>query len=103
MTKSAAEEIDELAISSLKVSEQAGEMLATLLPSIRKTTELVQDISVASSEQSFGAEQVNKAIQQLDQVTQQNTLRSEEMASTSEELAFQAEQLQRTMAFFKMA
>ncbi|MBW2187717.1 MAG: chemotaxis protein, partial [Deltaproteobacteria bacterium] len=50
-----------------------------------------------------GADQVNKAIQQLDQVIQQNASASEEMASTSEELNSQAQQLQDTIGFFTVA
>jgi methyl-accepting chemotaxis protein len=99
-TKEAAEQIDKLAASSLEVSEKAGTMLDTLVPSIRKTTELIMEISAASNEQNTGAEQVNRAIQQADQVTQQNATIAEETASSAEELANQARQLQRTISFF---
>jgi len=64
-----------------------------------KTAELVREIAAASGEQSTGATQVNKAIQQLDQVIQQNAAASEEMASTAEELASQAEVLQSVTDF----
>lgn len=101
-TRAAAEEIDELATSSQAVSEQAGEMLAHLVPNIRKTAELVQEISVASREQNSGIEQINQAIQQLDQMTQGNSVTSEKLAATAEELAMQAAQLQQTIAFFKV-
>jgi methyl-accepting chemotaxis protein len=84
------------------VAEKAGEMLTKMVPDIRKTAELVQEIAAASREQDAGAEQINKAIQQLDQVIQSNASASEEMASTSEELSSQAEQLQHTMAFFQI-
>jgi methyl-accepting chemotaxis protein len=84
------------------LAEGAGEMLLKLVPDIRKTAELVQEIAAASAEQSTGAAQVNKAIQQLDQVIQQNSSASEEMASTSEELSSQAEQLQASIGFFKV-
>jgi methyl-accepting chemotaxis protein len=99
-TKTAAEEINQLATSSLEVSEKAGTMLATLVPSIQKTTELIQEISAASHEQSTGAEQINRAMQQADQITQQNATIAEETASSAEELANQAQQLQQTIAFF---
>jgi methyl-accepting chemotaxis protein len=99
-TKKAAEEINQLATSSLEVSAQAGELLTMLVPGIQKTTELIQEISAASGEQSTGAEQVNRAIQQLDQVTQQNTTIAEETATAAEELANQAQQLQYTIDFF---
>lgn len=101
-SQNAAAEISELSSSSVEVAEQAGEMLAKMVPDIQRTAELVQEISAASKEQDSGAEQVNKAIIQLDQVIQQNASASEEMASTSEELSGQAEQLQDTIAFFKV-
>ena len=98
----AAIEINELTDSGVVVAERAGETLTTLVPTIQKTAELVQEISAASSEQNSGAGQINKAIQQLDQIIQQNASNSEEMASTAEELVGQAEQLQQTMAFFRI-
>ncbi len=96
----AAEKIGQLAISSLDVSQKAGTMLATLVPNIQKTAELVQEISAASAEQSSGAIQVNKAIQQLDQVTQQNAASAEQVSVAAESLANQATQLQEVIAFF---
>ena len=97
----AAGEISRLSASSVQVAEQAGEMLAKIVPDIQRTAELVQEITAASQEQERGTEQINKAIQQLDQVIQQNASGSEEMASTAEELSSQAEQLQHTIAFFR--
>ncbi len=101
-SKRAADEIDELSLSSVAIAEQAGEKLEKLVPDIQKTSELVQEISASSNEQSKGSEQINKAIQQLDMVTQQNSSISEEIASASEELNSQAEQLQNVISFFKV-
>ena len=101
-TKEAAEEISQLATSSFEVSEKAGEMLATLVPSIRKTTELIMEISAANTEQHSGAEQVNRAIQQADQVTQQNASIAEETASSAELLAKRAQELQESIGFFRI-
>ena len=101
-SSASAAEISKLSISSVEVAEKAGEMLSNIVPDIRKTAELVQEISAASNEQNAGTEQINKAIQQLDQVTQQNASASEEMASTAEELASQADQLQDSISFFKI-
>ncbi|WP_462326650.1 methyl-accepting chemotaxis protein [Desulfobaculum sp.] len=98
----AAAEISELSSSSVEVAERAGNMLSKMVPDIKRTAELVQEIAAASNEQNSGAEQINQAIQQLDQVVQQNAAAAEEMASTSTELSSQAEQLQQTMAFFKL-
>ena len=77
-------------------------MLTRLVPDIKKTAELVEEISAACREQDVGADQINQAIQQLDQVTQQNASASEELSATSEELAAQAEQLQQSIAFFRI-
>ncbi|MGE5503389.1 MAG: methyl-accepting chemotaxis protein [Actinomycetota bacterium] len=100
-SQAAAAEISGLSSDTVKTAREAGEMLVRLVPDIKKTAELVEEISAACREQDIGAEQVNQAIQQLDKVTQQNAAASEEMSSTSEELASQAEQLQSTIAFFR--
>ncbi|MBI5886086.1 MAG: MCP four helix bundle domain-containing protein, partial [Deltaproteobacteria bacterium] len=70
-SQTAAGEISKLSSTSVQIAEQAGEMLTRLVPDIQKTAELVQEISAASNEQNSGAEQINKALQQLDQVIQQ--------------------------------
>jgi methyl-accepting chemotaxis protein len=101
-SQTAAAEISRLTTDGVRTAEGAGQLLAKLVPDIRKTAELVREITAASSEQSTGAMQVNKAIQQLDQVIQQNASASEEMASTAEELASQAETLQSAIRFFKL-
>jgi methyl-accepting chemotaxis protein len=101
-SQSAANEINGLATSSLKVAERAGDMLKRLVPDIQKTAELVQEITAASREQTTGTGQINKAIQQLDTVTQQNSATSEEIAATAEELAAQADMLRQTIAFFRV-
>jgi methyl-accepting chemotaxis protein len=98
----AAAEISRLSGTSVGVAEQAGAMLARLVPDIQKTSELVQEISAASKEQAGGADQINGAIQQLNQVVQQNAGAAEEMSSTAEELSSQASQLMDVMAFFKV-
>ncbi len=101
-SQGAAAEITKLATDGVHAAQGAGDMLTKLVPDIRKTAELIQEINAASAEQNTGANQVNKAIQQLDQVIQQNASASEEMASTAEELSSQAEQLQQSISFFKM-
>lgn len=98
----AAAEISELSISSVEISEHAGEMLKILVPSINQTSNLVQEISAASKEQDSGSEQIRSAIQRLDQVIQQNAASAEEMSSTAEELTGQSEQLQGMMRFFRL-
>ncbi|MUO81465.1 HAMP domain-containing protein [Agrobacterium vitis] len=101
-SQAAAAEISTLSGQTVQVATEAGEMLGRLVPDIRKTADLISEISAACREQDIGASQINEAIQQLDKVTQQNAGASEEMSATSEELAAQAEELQASIAFFKI-
>ncbi len=99
-SQTSAGEISQLSASSVHVAEQAGGIIGKLVPDIKKTSELIQEISASSAEQSQGADQINSAVQQLDQVIQQNAGASEEMAATAEELSSQAAQLQESISFF---
>ena len=83
-------------------AEQAGKLLDEMVPSINKTSDLVQEITAASEEQSSGVAQINTAMNQLNQTTQQNASASEELAATAEEMSSQSEQLQQLMSFFRI-
>jgi len=98
----AAQEIGELASGSVGMAERAGKLLDEMVPSINKTSDLVQEITAASEEQSAGVGQINTAMSQLNQITQQNASSSEELAATAEEMSSQAEQLQQAMSFFQL-
>ncbi|MEW6076459.1 MAG: methyl-accepting chemotaxis protein [Thermodesulfobacteriota bacterium] len=98
----AAGEINRLADSSMQVAESSGQMLGRLVPDIKKTAELVQEISAASNEMNSGVDQINRAIQQLEQVIQQNASASEELSSTAEDLAGQSERLTEIINYFKV-
>ncbi|MBR0711561.1 methyl-accepting chemotaxis protein [Bradyrhizobium liaoningense] len=101
-SQAAAADIGTLSTESVKVAQEAGHMLSKLVPDIKKTAALVQEITAACREQDVGSAQINQAIQQLDKVGQQNASASEQVSSTSEELASQAEQLQSTISFFRI-
>lgn len=101
-SQAAAAEIGTLSSSSVAIAESAGDMLNKIVPDIRRTAELVQEINAASNEQSTGVGQINLAIQQLDQVIQLNASSSEEISSTAEELAAQADQLKDAISFFNI-
>src|SRR3990170_689842 len=101
-SQSAAQEISSLTSSSVKVAEKSGQLLDELVPAIRKTAELVQEVATASREQGTGVAQVNKAMSQVDQVTQRNASAAEELSSTAEEMASQAKSLQQLMSFFRV-
>jgi methyl-accepting chemotaxis protein len=99
----AAKEIGDLASNSVAVAERSGQLLTDLVPAIRRTAELVQEVTAASAEQSSGVTQINRAMSQVDSVTQRNASSAEELSSTAEELAAQSEQLQQLMTFFRIA
>jgi methyl-accepting chemotaxis protein len=98
----AAGEIGVVASSSLLVAERSGQLITELVPSIRKTADLIQEVAAASQEQSGGVIQINKAMNEVDQVTQRNAAASEELASTAEEMSAQAESVRQIMAFFRV-
>jgi methyl-accepting chemotaxis protein len=98
----AAKEISELASGSVDKAEGAGQLLDAIVPTIGKTSELVQEIAAASAEQSGGIGQISTAMSQLNQITQQNASSSEELAATAEEMSNQAAQLQQVMSFFNV-
>ncbi len=102
-SREAAAEINMLSGSSVEVAEKAGGLLQAIVPKIRRTAELVQEIAAASREQDAGAQQVGRAIGQLDGVIQQNASAAEEMAATAQELSGQVEQLRETLGQFRVA
>ena len=101
-SQAAAAEISTLSGQTVTAAREAGAMLATLVPDIKRTAALVEEISAACREQDIGANQVNQAIQRLDKVIQQNAGAAEEMSATSEALSGQADRLQQSIAFFRI-
>ncbi len=101
-SQTAAAEISNLSISSVKVAEKAGGIINKLVPDIKRTSDLVQEISASSVEQNQGADQINQALQQLDGVIQQNAGASEEMSATASELLEQSTALQNVIGFFNV-
>lgn len=102
-SQNAAKQIDDLSKSSVSIADKSGEELLQIVPGIKKTATLVQEITAGSIEQITGAEQINSALLQLNTITQRNAAASEEMAASSEQLYAQAEQLKFNVAFFKSA
>ncbi len=101
-SKVAADEIIHLSKTSLNITKESTELIALIIPEIKKTAKLVQEITASSIEQSSGTDQVNKGVQQLNDMSQQTAASSEELASNAEELNSQAEQLKEVIGFFKM-
>lgn len=98
----AAQEIGEVASNSVALAEQAGSLFDQLVPDIQKTSDLVQEITAASQEQSSGVGQINIAMNQLNQITQQSASSSEELAATAEEMNAQATQLMQLIGYFRV-
>ncbi|MDZ7922108.1 methyl-accepting chemotaxis protein [Rhodoferax sp.] len=83
--------------------DQAGETMAEVVSSIKRVTDIVGEISAASTEQASGVAQIGEAVQQMDQVTQQNAALVEEMAAAASSLKSQAGELVQTVGVFKLA
>jgi methyl-accepting chemotaxis protein len=101
-SQTAAQEISQLAGSSVRVAERSGQLLTDLVPTIRSTADLVQEVAAASDEQAAGVGQVNRAMTQVDQVAQRSAAAAEELAAAAEEMASQAEALQELVARFRL-
>jgi methyl-accepting chemotaxis protein len=106
----AAKEIKGLISASVERVEQgtalvdkAGATMQDVVASIRRVTDIVGEISAASSEQSTGVAQVGEAITQMDEATQRNSALVEESAAAAESLKVQAHQLVDAVAFFTLA
>jgi methyl-accepting chemotaxis protein len=98
----AAQEIGDVANNSVGLADAAGNLLDEIVPSIRKTSDLVQEIAAASSEQSSGVGQINNAVEELNKVAQENASLSQELADTSIGMSGQASELHKLMSFFKV-
>ena len=106
----AAKEIKQLINASVErvehgtvLVDQAGETMTEIVDSIKRVTEIMGEISSASSEQSAGVSQMGEAVQQMDSATQQNAALVEEIASAASSLRNQALALVDVMAFFKLS
>jgi methyl-accepting chemotaxis protein len=82
---------------------KAGAALGEIVESIKRVAEIVSGIATASAEQATGIEQVNKALNQMDVVTQQNSALVEENAATAKTLEHQARTMDERVAFFRIA
>lgn len=81
---------------------KSGKTLEEIVGSVKRVTDIIAEIAAASSEQSSGIDQINRAVSQMDQVTQSNAAQTEELSSTAQNLTVQAEQLQELVGSFKL-
>ena len=83
--------------------DEISEALTEIVVSIKRVTEIVSEIATASAQQSTGIEEVNKALTQMDEMTQQNSALVEENAATAKTLEQQATAMDERVCFFRLA
>lgn len=83
-----------------RLADQSGETLTNIVVAVKKVNDIIVEIATAGQEQLFGIKQVNKAVVQMDEITQQNAALVEETAATSESMYEQVERLKTDIAFF---
>ena len=98
----AARDIDAVSADGVNIAKITGEVFSKMLPEIKRTTVLVQEIATASREQASGGAQINTAVQRFNDGIQQVATISEEVASNSQNLLQQADRLQDVIKFFKV-
>ena len=101
-SKLAASEVIEMANNTVQVSEQAGNQLMQILPNIDRTSELVQEISAASEEQSSGLHEITFAISQLDKVAQHNAAAALQLTKMANEMDTSIDKLGKAIRFFNI-
>lgn len=101
-TSSASVQIIELSKRCLSVTQSAAKLIDEVVPDVIKTSQIVEEITVASTEQNSGVQQINSTIQQFSSVIQQNASSSEEISYKALEMQFQAEKLEQAVSFFSI-
>jgi len=97
----ASQEIVKLANTSMAVASKAGDLLNEIVPGIKRTAGLVQEITVSSREQDSGVNQINQSMNMLNEITQQTAASSGELASAADILYNNANRLIEQMGYFK--
>jgi len=98
----AAQEISQLAASSVGMAERAGALLTQMQPSIARTSTLVQDIASASGDQAQQVKQLHAVMDQVSHSTQINAASAEELSATAEQLNDEASQLEHLVAQYQL-
>jgi methyl-accepting chemotaxis protein len=101
-SREAANQINDLSDRSVDISKETGESINHLAPEIEKTAQLIREIALSTNEQQAGAEQINQAIQQLNDITQFNASSAENLAESAETVTVKANGLQQAISFFKI-
>jgi methyl-accepting chemotaxis protein len=82
--------------------QESGQVLAGIVDSVKRVTDIVAEMAAASQEQSSGIDQVNRAVTQMDEVTQQNAALVEEAAAAARAMQEQADVLARQIRYFRL-
>jgi methyl-accepting chemotaxis protein len=101
-SRQAASDINDLSMKCVNITQKAVSSITEVAPDIQKTTQLIKEISASSNEQNIGAEQINNAIQQLNGITQENSVRSSDLANNAELLQNQAGSLKEVITYFSV-
>jgi methyl-accepting chemotaxis protein len=88
--------------SGTSLVDRSGETLQQIITGARRVTDIVSEISAASSEQVTGVSQIGQAMRQMDHVTQANVAQTEELNATAQNLSDQAQRMQELVAHFKL-
>lgn len=102
-SKESALKIMDMANQSVSVAEHAGKIFNGLVPEIQNSFHLVREISISSNEQDIGANQVNKAISELDKVSQENASAADNISTQTQEFLDEVTKLQEAISFFRVA
>ena len=101
-SKIVSEEIEKLTGTAYDLASQAGDVLFDTIPKIEKTSSLVHEISLASEEQSEGANKVNTSLHELNALSQRSAASSQELAASAEQLLGQSDRLKKSISFYRM-
>ncbi|MBN2651042.1 MAG: cache domain-containing protein [Spirochaetales bacterium] len=101
-TAHAADDINLISDSSMKIAEETDSRFMKIFESIQKTSEYINDIAHGGKEQSKGIEQINETLIELDKTVQNNASASENLASVSDDLEHQSLSLKKLASFFRI-
>ena len=101
-SQTAAVEISELSARTVQVAETARDKLSRLVPEIKKTSELVNEISAATHEHNSGSDEINHALQQLEKVVQQSSQSARELSQSADDMAEQVASQREAMSYFRL-
>ena len=101
-SQKAANDITHVSSESVKKADMTRKLMQNLVPNIKKSAELVEEIMEGSIEQANGSDQINTALLQMDKVIQDNASSSEQIAAMSEELKNKSDALAEMVSFFRI-